>query len=127
MIDKLKKEEKEVQDLIKEWEKYETSEKKHYNIPFPHEIKEMRINRIPLYKGWKGVEELKEILSYFNVVCDYYNNNDYIVNHEYCTGNFKEKTDINHVKITEDHRKMIQEICDYLKHKIKKNELMFGE
>ena len=122
MIDKLKKEEKEVQDFIKEWEKYETSNKKHYNIPLPHELQRIGWDHELLYNNKKSLNELKGILSYINVVCDYYDNNDYIVNQDYCMGNFTKKSDINCVKITEKYREISHKIRENLKRDIERRK-----
>lgn len=118
MIDKLKKEENKLQNFIKEWDKYVSSDKKHYNIPLPYEVEEMRFNYKLVYDDGYSLSAYEAILSYLNIVCDYYDNNDYVVNLDYCMGKFHDKSDINKVKITEEHREYIKRIRDGLEHHI---------
>ena len=120
MMDKLIKEENRVKELINEWEKYDASSKKHYNIPFPQDLMKSQFKDVRVYGN--EINDAKGVLSYLNVVCDYYDKNDYVVDFDYCRGNFSKASDIESVKITEAHRREIHRIRDKLKHEIEEKE-----
>jgi hypothetical protein len=121
MIAKLKQDETELQILIKEWEKYDASNNKHYNIPFPYEIKAMR-SSISRPDNKKSYIQLKGLLSYFNVVCDYYDDNDYVVDVFHCTNNFESENELKKVKITDKHREIIMDIIMGIEEMLKEKE-----
>ena len=116
MIDRLIEEENEVKKLLNEWKKYDASNKKHYNIPFPHDLMKSQFKNIRVYG--KEIKNAEGVLSYLDVVCDHYDKNDYVVDINYCRGNFSKTSDIECVKITENHRKEIHRIRDKLKYEI---------
>lgn len=124
MIDKLKQEEKRTQELIKEWEEYSASNKKHYNIPLPYEIKEMARIYYRIYDNKTDVPMLKGKLAYFNVVYDYYECNDYVVDLMHCENNFESENDIKKVKITESHREIIANIINGIEQEIERKEAL---
>lgn len=122
MIAKLKQEEKELKNLIKDWEDYDASNKKHYNIPLPSDITKSKYCDIRVDGGSDGIANAKGVLSYLDIVCNYYDCNDYVVTLDYCIGNFSKASDIEHIKITEKHRKEIHRIRNKLKYEIDAKE-----
>ena len=120
MIDRLIEEEKEVKELITKWKEYDASDKKHYNIPFPHDLMKSKYKEIRVYGD--ELHHAKGVLSYLNEVCDYYDNNDYVVDIDYCMGNFCKASDIDAITITESHRKEIHRIRDKLEYEIMTKE-----
>lgn len=120
MINRLIEEENEVKELINEWKKYNTSNKKYYNIPFPYDLMKSKFKDVRVYGN--EINNAKGVLSYLKVVCDYYDNNDYVVDFDYCMGNFSKALDINYVKITEADRREIHRIHNKLKYEIETKE-----
>lgn len=81
MITELKKQEKEIQEKIKAWEDYETSNNKYYNIPLPNEIENSYIAETTVYEH--TIDECKEKLNFLKIVSDYYDNHDFIVDFDH--------------------------------------------
>lgn len=116
MIDKLKiEDEKELQNFLTELDDYTSSDKKYYIIPLPDKITDFFLK---MYDDKYSVDELKKRLSYLNMVCEYYEEYDYIISYEYYVNIFTDRLNIDKVKITEEHRNTLKRYCELLKEKI---------
>lgn len=76
MIIELKRQEKELQEKIKAWEDYNSSEKKYFKIPNPNQLDgHYKVREITQFT----IGEYKNKLEYLKIISEYYDNHDYIV------------------------------------------------
>ena len=121
MTNKLQtKDEKELQNFLKELEDYTSSDKKYYIIPLPNEIPDFFIK---MYDEHYSVDKLRKILSYLDMICEYYENYDYGINFKYYLGIFTNSLNIDEVKITKKQRKLLKTCYNMVKERIEEKKL----
>lgn len=112
MINKLKKQEEEINELIETWEKYQNAPK-HYNVPLP-EVISNQYHTFYHDRVKDDKEDFKLELNYLKEISKIYEENDFIVTEQYHMGNFNDTKEIKMVQITPEIRETIQDMCiDY--------------
>ena len=92
MMSKLLEQERKLQEKIKAWEDYKSSEKKYYKIPNPNQIDgHYLIRDINQFT----IAEYKKKLEFLKIISEYYDNNDYIVDID---AFFREEIDDNYIR-----------------------------
>lgn len=120
MIDKLKQQEKEVQEKIKAWEDFETSKNKYYKVPNPNKLGYGFYTKTDVNKF--NIPECKKKLDYLKLIAKYYDNNDYVIDIDdiICKGITEDFMENTH--ITQEVRDRLHGIIDNLEAKIRYTE-----
>ena len=118
MINKLKKQEEEINELMEIWKEYQNAPK-HYNVPLPEELK---YEYSDFYRRMErdNKEDSKLELNYLKEILKIYEENDFIVTEQYHMGNFNDTKEIKMVQITPEIRENIKNMCSEYKKAIER-------
>lgn len=122
MIDKLKKQEKELKATIETWEEYHNSPKKHFNVPIPRDLFHCAFTDVKK----EYIDEAKWKLAYWKEVSKVYDESEFIVTEYYRMGNFHDADSIKEVQITPKIRKQLHNMCDDLEKNIQAIDKSYG-
>ena len=122
MIDKLKKQEKELKSTIKAWEEYQNSPKKHINVPIPRDLFHCAFTDVRR----EYLDEAKWKLAYWKEISKVYDESDFIVTEIYHMGSFRDADSIKDIQITPEIRKRLHDMCNELEKNIKAIDKTFG-
>ena len=76
-----------------------------------------------MYDEHYSVDKLRKILSYLDMICEYYENYDYVINFKYYLGIFTNSLNIDEVKITKKQRKLLKTCYNMVKERIEEKKL----
>ena len=118
MINKLKKQEEEINELMEIWEEYQNAPK-HYNVPLPEELK-AEYNDFYMRMERDNKDDAKLELNYLKEILKIYEENDFIVTEQYHMGNFNDTKEIKMVQITPEIREHVKDQCVKYKNEIER-------
>ena len=116
-------EEKEkVEYQIEMCNKYQSKNKRYYNLPLPEDIIKIHDNKIGYgkYNDINSLELYEEELEFYQNVAEHYDNNDFIITSEHLYEGLSYADEMEKYYISPEVRRRVHEICDEIEKSINK-------